>query len=110
LAFESNSSEPVTAGAGDVQGPEPVMLSGDLDGNAANLSWTASSSVDVARYSLERDGEPIATVAADEPRMYVDTGLLLGAHEYVVRAYDAFENEGPPSNTLVLTVLGEGPG
>jgi chitodextrinase len=110
MAFESDLSGPVTAGAGDVQGPEPVVLSGELDGNTASLSWTASSSVDVARYGLERDGELIATVVADEPRTYADTGLLLGSHEYVVRAYDAFDNEGPPSNTLILTVSGDGPG
>jgi hypothetical protein len=44
LAFESEPSATVDADVGDVQGPDAVVLSGDLTGNEASLSWTASSS------------------------------------------------------------------
>jgi subtilase family serine protease/flagellar hook assembly protein FlgD len=110
FAFESEPSAAVDAAIGDTQGPEPVVLSGDLAGNAANLSWTASSSPDVAGYRLSRDDQPIASIDAGAPRAYVDSGLTLGSHVYVVRGYDAFDNEGPASNELTLTVVGDGPG
>lgn len=109
-AFESAPSDPVNAGIGDTQGPDAVVLSGELIGNSATLSWSASAASDVARYELQRDGQPTATIAAGAPLNYVDAGLMLGTYAYVVRAYDAFDNEGPPSNTVTLTVTGDGPG
>lgn len=109
FAFESPLSDPADAAVGDTQGPDPVTLSGSLTGNDANLSWTASQSADVARYDLQRDGNVITSVDTGNTLAYTDANLTLGAHDYVVVAYDGFGNAGAPSNTVTLTVTGTPP-
>ena len=108
-AFESPLSAPADAAVGDTQGPDAVTLSGDLSGNDANLSWTASQSTDVARYELSRDGNVITSIDAGNTLAYTDANLALGAHSYAVVAYDNLGNAGPPSNTVTLTVTGAPP-
>ncbi|MDC8013722.1 CARDB domain-containing protein [Tahibacter soli] len=108
--FESARSAPAVADIGDIEAPDPVVLTGTLAGADATLAWTASASADVARYVLARDGEPLATLAANAPRTFVDTALPNGTYAYAVTALDAYDNASEPSNTVVLTVAGPAPG
>ncbi len=110
FAFESPQSDEAVAAVGDTQGPGAVTLSGDLLGNNANLSWTASEATDVARYDLLRDGNVIASIDAGDALAYTDPNLAIGPHDYVVYAYDGYNNVSDPSNTITLTVTGTGPG
>jgi subtilase family serine protease/flagellar hook assembly protein FlgD/fibronectin type 3 domain-containing protein len=110
LGFESARSAPVTADVGDAVPPDAVVLSGSVAGVDATLTWTASASADVANYTLYRNGEPLATLAAVEPRTYTDAGLANGTYAYTVTALDAFDNESAPSNTVTLTIAGTRPG
>ena len=109
FAFESSLSDAVVADIGDTQGPDPVTLSGELMGRDAHLSWTASAAPDVARYDLARNGVIVASTTAGQPREYVDAGLAIGAHAYVVVPVDGGGNAGVPSNAVMLTLEGEGP-
>ncbi|HMM68357.1 MAG TPA: CARDB domain-containing protein, partial [Dokdonella sp.] len=110
FAFESDPSEEAVADVGDAEGPDPVVLSGTLSGADATLSWTASASPDIDHYDLVRDGSTIATVLASSPLGHVDAALSNGEHHYVVIGYDGFDNAGPPSNEVVLSVNEQGPG
>ena len=110
FAFESDPSEEAVADVGDAEGPDPVVLSGTLSGADATLSWTASASSDIDHYDLVRDGSTIATVLASSPLGHVDAALSNGEHHYVVIGYDGFDNAGPPSNEVVLSVNEQGPG
>ena len=70
FGFESERSDPVEAGIGDVQPPESVVLTATVDGSDVLLDWDESVSDNVGYYSLHRDGEEIAQVpvgGADEP-------------------------------------------
>jgi len=109
LGFESARSAPVIAEVGDVQPPDPVLLSGLLVAQDAQLDWTSSASVDVARYQLLRNGVHLAYVLAPVTA-HVDAGLANGEYVYTVIALDAFDNASPPSNAVTLTVSSEGPG
>lgn len=110
LGFASAWSQAAEVAVGDATPPDAVVLSVALDGSTATATWTASTSPDVARYELRRDGSGIATLPAAAERRHVDTNLSLGAHEYQVVAIDAFGNVSAPSNKVVVTVQGEGPG
>lgn len=109
LGFESARSAAVIADVGDAEPPEPVVLSGQLLAQDAQLSWTTSASTDVARYQLLRNGVHLAYVAAPTTS-YVDIGLSNGDYSYTVIALDAFDNASPASNTVTLTVSSAGPG
>lgn len=109
LGLESALSASAELAIGDATGPDAVELSGTLDGNSAQLSWTASSAADLARYELSRDGSVIANLPAQAPRSHADANLMLGEHRYQVIAYDSYGNAGAPSNEVVLVVAGEAP-
>lgn len=109
LGLESALSASAELAIGDATGPDAVELSGTLDGNSAQLSWTASSAADLARYELSRDGSVIANLPAPAPRSHADTNLMLGEHRYQVIAYDSYGNAGAPSNEVVLVVAGQAP-
>ncbi len=109
LGFESARSAAVIADVGDAEPPEPVVLSGQLLAQDAQLSWTPSASTDVARYQLLRNGVHLAYVAAPTTS-YADIGLSNGDYTYTVIALDAFDNASPASNTVMLTVSSAGPG
>jgi len=94
---------------GDAVGPEPVVLSGEVAGSAASLSWTPSASTDVSRYVLFRDGASIAEVHVGEALAYTDADLENGTYRYVVRAFDAFENASADSNEVTLSPAVAGP-
>lgn len=109
LGFESALSAAAELPIGDATGPAAVELSGTLDGNSAQLSWTASSAADLARYELSRDGSVIANLPAPAPRHHTDANLMLGEHRYQVIAYDNYGNASAPSNEVTLNVAGEAP-
>lgn len=109
LGLESAPSASAELAIGDATGPDAVELSGTLDGNSAQLGWTASSAADLARYELSRDGSVIANLPAQAPRSHTDANLMLGEHRYQVIAYDSYGNAGAPSNEVVLVVAGEAP-
>lgn len=104
LAFESAPSEPAIADVGDVIAPEPVVLSGNVDGVFTHLSWTPSASPDTALYAVYRDGDYVAEVQAGDALSFTDGELAASTYAYTVRAYDAFDNESDASNEVVLTV------
>lgn len=110
LGFEGPLSAAWFADVGDVEAPQPVVLSGSLDGRDAQLQWTASPAVDLARYVLLRNGATIAEVAADQARVYTDAALANGSHSYVVLAEDLAGNVSEPSNAVLLEVIGSLPG
>ncbi|MBL8299821.1 MAG: Ig-like domain repeat protein [Rhodanobacteraceae bacterium] len=109
-ALQSPWSAPAEVGIGDTTPPDPVVLSGTLDGNNATLSWTASTAADVARYRLLRNGAVLAELAASAERRHVDANLALGSYAYEVIALDAFGNASSASNRITLVVAGSGPG
>ncbi|NBB93713.1 MAG: hypothetical protein GVY32_11150, partial [Gammaproteobacteria bacterium] len=104
FGFESERSEPAEAGIGDVQPPEPVVLSATVSGSDVLLAWDESASGNVAYYSLHRDGEELAQVAAGEPTSYTDQGLLNGDYSYVVYAVSEAGVSSAPSNTQSVQV------
>jgi hypothetical protein len=63
-----------------------------VSSSQVDVSWTASTSADVAKYNIYRNGAatPAATVAASP---YHDTGLTPGTYSYQVSAVDAAGNE-----------------
>ena len=109
LGFEGPRSSPATADIGDATAPEPVQLSGLVEGRNAQLSWTASASADVAHYRLLRDGAPRADIAAPLAD-FVDANLANGTYTYTVVALDAFDNASTPSNAVPLAINVQGPG
>lgn len=110
LGFESALGDPAGVDVGDAVPPDAVVLSGEIEGDEAHLSWTASSAPDTASYRLFRNGEWIASISSADPLEYVDGGLLNGTYAYSVRAYDAYDNEGEESNVVALTVARTLPG
>jgi subtilase family serine protease/flagellar hook assembly protein FlgD/fibronectin type 3 domain-containing protein len=109
-AFESDESPTATADVGDAEPPAPVTLSGELSGRDATLTWSASTSADVARYELRRDASVVTSIAASDARRYVDSNLANGSYRYRVVAYDGFDNASAESNAVTLTVASEVPG
>ncbi|HEX6834477.1 MAG TPA: CARDB domain-containing protein, partial [Rudaea sp.] len=85
------------------------VLSGVLDGRDATLTWTASTSPDVARYDLLRDGAIVASRNTGDTLAYVDANLTIGPHSWIVVAYDGANNASAASNTVTLTVDGTPP-
>ena len=105
LGFESDPSEVVTVEVGDVEPPEPVVLSGSVvDDWDVSLSWTESASNDVTAYTLYRDGEFLASNGDPANRTYLDVQVPNGTHSYIVRAVDGAGNESVDSNPVVLTI------
>lgn len=93
----------------------PSQLAGSLSGNNANLSWTASTSADVAGYLLWRNGK-LANAAGPvvgslkpyliKQTSFKDLKLPNGDYAYTVQAMDQAENLSPLSNTVQLAVHG----
>ncbi len=75
-----------------------VTSAGDVD-----LTWQESQdNVAVTGYRIDRDGDPLETVAA--VTAWSDTTVAPGDHTYVVHALDAGENISQPSNEAAATV------
>ncbi|MBZ2188666.1 hypothetical protein K8B33_06140 [Alcanivorax sp. JB21] len=92
--------------SGDREPPEPVVLSVEVDGASAMLSWPASTSLDVAQYRVYRDGELLTSLAAEEQStyQYTDAGLANGVYLYQIRPLDAAGNLGEFSNTALASI------
>src|SRR5690606_22808065 len=82
LGFEGERSSPSVAEVGDAAAPDSVVLGGVLAGRAARLEWTASGASDLSHYALYRNGEPLAEIAAAQPRSWRDPALPNGTHRY----------------------------
>ncbi len=90
----AGDSEPSTA---------PSNLAVSFDGNYGfNLTWTASSdNSSVARYSIYRNGEVIAST---EQTVFADNWPPGESATYQVIAYDLYDNASPPSASIVGTL------
>ncbi|RFF32617.1 hypothetical protein DZC52_01365 [Wenzhouxiangella sediminis] len=104
FGFESERSDAVEAGIGDVQPPESVVLTAAVDGSDVLLDWTESVSDNVAYYSLHRDGEEIVQVAVGEPTNHWDQALPNGSYSYVVYAVSEAGVPSLPSNTQSVQI------
>ena len=104
LGFESAPSAEVTVEIGDVEAPEPVVLTALATGSDVQLSWPASVSGDVDHYELFRGGESIAVVAWNAALSFLDTGLVNGTYLYTVEVVDGAGNRSVPSNEASATV------
>lgn len=88
----------------------PVALKGvNIEGTGVNkITWKApiSGAEGVKSYKLWRNGQEIATVAADEALLFYDKGLEVGEYEYAVTAvYETVESE--KSVATKVLVVGE---
>jgi fibronectin type 3 domain-containing protein len=81
------------------------------NGGSANLSWTVSTSSDVAEQRLYRGtvsgtygGTPVATVAGNSTAVYTDSGLVDGtSYYYVVRAFDGTSESASSAEVSVVS-------
>ncbi len=105
LGFESIHSDPATVPVGDVEAPEAVTLSAAVFSSDVLLNWDASSSLDVVKYNLYRDGELIAEHSDLGALNYTDAGRPNGTYVYTVKAVDAAGNESLPSNEESVTIV-----
>lgn len=81
----------------------PTNLAAVLEGNTANLSWTASSDdVAVAGYRVTRNGTVLPGTVAGTA--FADQGLAAGTYTYSVTAFDGAGNVSGPSNSASVTV------
>lgn len=110
LGFEGTRSATWVAEIGDAQAPDPVVLSGLLEGSDGVLEWTESTATDLSHYELVRGDATVAQVDAGQPRAFRDVSLPNGTHRYVVYAVDQVGNRSDPSNAVELDVWREGPG
>jgi CSLREA domain-containing protein len=104
FGFESQASEPLEVGVGDLEPPLPVVLTGSASGFDVELTWTASASPDVVRYDVYRDGVKIVEHTDLGQLLHLDAGLANGLYTYVVRALDGAGNESPESNAVPVSV------
>lgn len=81
-----------------------VVSSSQID-----VSWTASTSTDVAKYNIYRSttGTPtLYKTVTGSP--YHDTGLIAGTYTYQISAVDAAGNESPPTLAKSATTTATG--
>ncbi|MDA8018227.1 MAG: choice-of-anchor A family protein [Thermoanaerobaculia bacterium] len=96
--FESMPSDVATLDVGDVEPPEPVVLSAVVSGSDVSLTWTASTSPDVDHYDLFRDGDRIAQHSDLGNLALVDANLANGTYGYTLVVVDQVGNASEPSN------------
>ncbi|MFA5248550.1 MAG: LamG-like jellyroll fold domain-containing protein, partial [Patescibacteria group bacterium] len=87
----------------DTEAPSmPTNLASNSSINQVNLSWDASTdNIDVAGYSIYRDGVGIASTTVTS---YSDTNVTVNtAYTYRVSAYDIVGNKSNLSNSLITT-------
>jgi acid phosphatase type 7 len=105
LTFTSSAAAPPAAPA-----PPSNLTAVAVSSSEIDLSWDASPTSGLSGYRVERDGSPVATVAASAVS-YHDTGLAAGStHSYVVRALAADGTASAPSNTAQATTTAGGGG
>ncbi|HEY7700038.1 MAG TPA: hypothetical protein VIE88_16555, partial [Vicinamibacteria bacterium] len=92
---------------GDVTPPEPPAgLSASVSLADVALSWTPSSSTDVAFYRIYRDG---ASVGEAPGTSFTDFLVPDGLYRYTVAAVDADDNESAPSGEAMAEVSVDSP-
>lgn len=106
-AFESLSSNTASIASGDTEPPEPVVISAEVIAADVILSWGASSSADVARYDIYRDGEKIAEQNNLEVLTYTDADQPNGDYLYTIAAVDYVGNVSVLSNEVSVTISGD---
>ena len=104
FGFEGPESAPAELPVGDVQPPEPPVLSAAVLSSDVTLTWTPSPSPDVVRYDLYRDGALIAQHTDLGNLAYFDASRPNGVYRYIARAVDAVGNESAPSNEVEAIV------
>lgn len=109
LGNASGQTLPVSGVPGSYQPPAPVVLSGQVQGRDAALSWTPSESVGVVGYILRRDGAFVAQLDAAQ-HTYIDASLANGSYVYTVTVQDMFGTTSVPSNEVSITVNYAPPG
>ncbi len=102
VGIESLPSAPATATVGTP--PAAVTLSGTANGSEVDLSWTPSTSPNIAYYLVLREGAPIAQVTDPSILSYADAGRPDGTWHYTVEAVDQLGNVSAPSNVVAVTV------
>ena len=105
FAFESLPSDGASVSVGDVEPPEPVVLTALVSLADVTLTWTASASPDVTAYEIFRDGELLAVHTDLADLSFLDAGLANGDYAYTVTAVDSVGNSSLPSNEEVVTVF-----
>jgi chitodextrinase len=100
LSLATNTSE---AGTGTL--PAPMLSGSTLSTSSIGLTWTKSSTVTIASWSIYRDGKLIGKTSKPS---YTDSGLKAGAsYTYAVKAADAAGNISALSNSVrVSTATG----
>lgn len=90
--------------AADTTAPAPPTALGAKAGDGkVDLTWTASTSTDVASYTVHRDGLALPSQSSDVTT-FTDSGLNNGtAYTYTVTATDGAGNVSGPSNTVSAT-------
>ncbi|HEY6324561.1 MAG TPA: CARDB domain-containing protein, partial [Thermoanaerobaculia bacterium] len=102
LGIESQPSAPAMATVGTP--PAALTLSGTANGSEVDLSWTASTSPNIAYYLVFREGAQIAQVTNPATLVYADAGRPDGTWHYTVEAVDQLGNVSAPSNVVAVTV------
>jgi hypothetical protein len=116
--WEQTDVEIVPAAPPDTQAPSaPGTLTASGGAGTASLSWgPATDNVGVAGYTVYRSVTsgftpgPANQAAQTSGTIFTDSGLASGTYYYVVTAFDAAGNVGPPSNEAPATVSGPPPG
>ncbi len=107
----SGASAPVSGIPTDRQSQpvDPVVLSGQLVGRNAQLSWVPVYTGAVSSYQLWRNGLLYQNIAATQTS-YVDSTLPNGTYSYRVVVVSMFGTSSPASNAVSLNVAETGPG
>jgi hypothetical protein len=111
--WQQTDVEIVPAGPPDTQPPSaPGTLTASSGGpGTASLTWgAATDNVGVTGYTVYRSVNsgftpgPANQIAQTSGTSYIDSGLAVGTYYYLVTAFDAAGNVGPPSNQASATV------
>ncbi|WP_035058652.1 CARDB domain-containing protein [Andreprevotia chitinilytica] len=107
-AYESTPST-VPAAVGDTSVPAPVVLAASVNQSDVTLTWLASTSTNVAKYEVDRDGVKIGEVTDLTALTYLDPALPNGSYHYVVKPVGTDQLIGAASNDVVATIAVAGP-
>jgi subtilase family serine protease/flagellar hook assembly protein FlgD len=99
--LEGPKSDPASVAFGDVEAPDPVVISVTENGPVLTINWSTSSAIDFDHYRVYRDDVVIATVT--DPN-HIDGPLVNATYRYHVRVVDTVGNVSEASNTVEVTV------
>jgi outer membrane protein assembly factor BamB len=115
--WEQTDVEIVPAGPPDTQPPSaPGTLTASGGSGTASLTWgAATDNVAVTGYNIYRSVNsgftpgPANQITQTSGTSYTDSGLSAGTYYYLVTAFDAAGNVGPPSNQASAAVTAPPP-